>query len=371
MGVINRITNRLNKRLIHHSFLQELKIWKDERKRFLDEAVILFSKNEDKKGSLADYRKALNRHRVTYSEYLYGFEYWKRTEKQRNEFVSCSEMQCIYRKMIPAAVRRAFMNKDAFLERFHEFVYRDWMVVGKSAFDEFQSMVTRYDCIAKPLNGTRGAGIFKIEKKTRNDCIQDLYVDCCEKNILLEQCIHAHPSIEAFHPASLNTIRVVTVSNSDSCRLFGAVLRMGVGNSYIDNTHSGGIYASVDPDTGIVDSDGIDSKGNRYVSHPDSGIVIKGFQVPFWEHVVSTCQKASHVVPDTVFAGWDLCILDDGRVELIEGNHAPDFDGGMQAPHKIGVKQRIQTVVKEMTGIDPLELIPVYSKTFNGYRFFD
>ena len=371
MSVIRKIQRRFDKLFLHNSFVQELKIWKDEKKRFGDEAERFFANNDNNVGSLSDYRRALDKHRVTYSEYMYGFEYWKLSEKQRDEFVSCSEMQCIYRKMIPSEVRYAFMNKDVFLKRFHEYVFRDWIVVRKSSFDEFQSMVTRYDCIAKPLNGTRGAGIFKIEKKHKEDALRDLYQDCCSKGILLEQCVRAHPAIEAFHPASLNTIRVVSVSNSNSCLVFGAVLRMGAHNSFVDNTHSGGIYASINPRTGIVDSDGIDSKGNHYVSHPDSGIVIKGFQIPFWEQVVSACQKASHVIPNTVFAGWDLCVLEDGQIELIEGNHAPDFDGGMQAPHKIGVKDRLRSVVEEMTGIDPVKLIPIYSRTYNGYRFFD
>lgn len=371
MDIIDKINRRLNSLFIHNSFYQELRIWRDEKKRFGDEAEIHFTNHDNSVGSITDYKRALNKHRVTYSEYMYGFEYWRLSEKQRNEFVSCSEMQCIYRKMISPAVRRSFMNKDVFLCLFHDYVFREWIVVRKSSFGEFKSMVTRFDCIAKPLTGTRGAGILKIDKNKEEDNLHDLFQDCCEKNILLEQCVHSHPAIEAFHPASLNTIRVVTVSNNHSCSVFGAVFRMGVGNSFIDNTHSGGIYASINPSTGIVDSEGIDSEGNRYVSHPDSGIVIKGFQIPFWGQVVSACERASHIIPNTVFAGWDLCVLADGRIELIEGNHAPDFDGGMQAPHKIGVKKRVQKVVIEMTGIDPLSLIPIFSRAYNDYRFFD
>jgi hypothetical protein len=66
-----------------------------------------------------------------------------------------------------------------------------------------------------------------------------------------------------------------------------------------------------------------------------------------------------------------VVIFDDGRVGLIEGNHAPDFDGGMQAPKKIGVKQRVKKVVMDLCGIDPLQFISVNSRTMNGYRYFD
>lgn len=51
-----------------------------------------------------------------------------------------------------------------------------------------------------------------------------------------------------------------------------------------------------------------------------------------------------------------------GQVEIIEGNHAPDFDGGMQAPLKIGVKKRLQKTVMDVMGVDPLPLISVWKK---------
>lgn len=363
-----RLINRL---LRHNSFYQELKIWREEKKRFLKDAETILREDAISEQTLIEYKKALRKHRVTFNEYMYSFEFWKLNESQRDEFVSCSEMQCIYRKIITSDIRASFFNKESFLNKFSKFVYRDWLSVKNASYDSFSSMLYQYDCVAKPLNGTRGKGIFLIEKKRSGEDVSEIFHKCQRQNILLEQRIRCHPAIEAFHPGSLNTIRVVTISNSENCCIFGAVLRMGVKGSFIDNTHSGGIFASIDINLGIVDSDGIDSKGNHYVKHPDSGIMIKGFHIPHWDNVISVCKEASHIIPGTVFAGWDLCILEDGRIELIEGNHAPDFDGGMQAPHKIGVKKRMRTEVLKLTGIDPIKLIPVYSKTYNKYRFFN
>ena len=51
-----------------------------------------------------------------------------------------------------------------------------------------------------------------------------------------------------------------------------------------------------------------------------------------------------------------------GQLEIIEGNHAPDFDGGMQAPLKIGVKKRLQKTVMDVMGVDQLLLISVWKK---------
>ena len=189
---------------------------------------------------------------------------------------------------------------------------------------------------------------------------RQLYDRLVENNYLLEQCIVACDELTAFHPASLNTIRVVTISNGGRCEVFGALLRMGAHGSVIDNTHAGGVYAPINVKTGIIEIPAIDAHNNHYDVHPDTGKQIKGFRIPEWKRIVATCKEASRAIPDIHFAGWDLCINRAGQVEIIEGNHAPDFDGGMQAPLKIGVKKRLQKTVMDVLGIDPLPLISVW-----------
>ena len=348
--------------------LKERQVLSSEKKKFLAEAIEKFKDNPGH-GRLNDYIDALNKHRVTYGEYMYKFEYWKLNEAQRDEFISCSEMQCIYRKMVQPEVKTVFWNKILFLKKFSSFAQRQWLEVRKASIDDFTQMVSQFDCIAKPIEGWRGQGIRIIKKTEDNAKIKQLYEECVKDNVLLEERIHACKEIEAMHPSSLNTVRVVTISNPQKCVVFGAILRMGTGDSIIDNTHNGGIFASIDVKTGVIETDGLDSNGNKYIEHPDSHIKIKGFQIPYWDKVVEMCSAASKIMPKTVFAGWDVVIMDGGRVGLIEGNHGPDFDGGMQAPKKIGVKQRVKQTVMDLYGVDPLQFISIYSNTLNGYRY--
>ena len=113
-------------------------------------------------------------------------------------------------------------------------------------------------------------------------------------------------------------------------------------------------------ETGIIEIEAIDAKNNRYPSHPDTGRLIKGFKIPCWEQILETCKAATQTIPNIHFAGWDLCVTKNGQVEIIEGNHAPDFDGGMQSPLKVGVKKKVQQTVMEVMGIDPLKLISIW-----------
>ena len=341
-----------------HRF-HEIRIFWGERYKFLKEARKRFASEKPEHGSYKDYKKAFWKHRVTYSEYMNSYEYWRLNEKERDEFISTSEMQVIYRKLGNQEVREVFHDKVRFLMAFSPFIHRWWATAKSLNLEELRKKTSQFDLIAKPVDGTRGDGIFKIVEKEVDEW-QQLYDRLIKDNCLLEQCITACEELAAFHPASLNTIRVVTISNGNRCEVFGALFRMGAHGSVIDNTHAGGIYAPINVETGTIDIPAIDAHNNHYDSHLDTGKPIKGFHIPEWDLIVATCKEASHVIPNIHFAGWDLCVNQAGQVEIIEGNHAPDFDGGMQAPLKIGVKRKLQQTVIDVMGVDPLPLISVW-----------
>ena len=75
--------------------------------------------------------------------------------------------------------------------------------------------------------------------------------------------------------------------------------------------------------------------------------MIKGFKIPNWDKAKEMCVSASLSLPNIRFAGWDVAIRNDGVLEIIEGNHAPDFDP-MQSPLKIGVRKKVFRTLKEI-----------------------
>ena len=142
---------------------------------------------------------------------------------------------------------------------------------------------------------------------------------------LLEQC----PEMAALHPSSVNTVRALTIRG----KLCSAVLRMGVGGGFVDNGCSGGIFAGLDVDTGIVTTQGADLMEHRFLLHPTTGLTIPGFQVPQWEQVRRTVEEAVTLVPNAIIVGWDVAVTAQGPV-LIEGNAYPSVQimqtAGMQ-----------------------------------------
>lgn len=357
-----RIKEKLKKLYRPYYVYREFVRLKADKKKYWQDAVLSFKVEKPKHGSLSDYKQALAKHRVIYEEYMYAYEYWKIDEKKRNEYISESEMRCIYRKTVKKSVSRIIDNKYQTLLVFGKCVRRRWLYVPNVSFESFCEFVNSTDCMAKPIYGSLGRGIVRIDRNEEKD-LKELYASCRENYMVVEECARSIKELEEFHPQSLNTIRVMTVSKGSECRLLGALFRMGVGNSFVDNASSGGVFASIDLETGELLTDGHDIYGNMYKLHPDTVRPIKGFVIPHWEKVKVFCRELTGIVPELVFAGWDLNVCPDGEIELIEGNSAPNIYV-LQAPLKKGLKPKLRAVGKEILGYDPLKLISIWSKSY-------
>lgn len=319
------------------------------KKRYLAQAKKEIRKDSSF-GSFDDYSQALDKHWVSYHEYSQQYEFFKKTEEERDEFVSLLKMAYFYWRYAPSSEKPLFRNKQEFLSFFKEYIHREWLFSPDVSFEVFERFLSNYDCIVKPSDEKCGHGIFKVYK---GDCMNDrrsLYESCVKNKMLVEECIDQCGEIKAFHPQSLNTIRVVTVSNKEKAEVFGAVIRIGVGDSVVDNARSGGVYAQINVENGIIESDAIDIKGNRFEYHPDSGIVFKGFRIPQWDRILETCCEAAKTTTN-ILTGWDVVINNKGEVEFVEGNNGPGFVI-MQTPLKRGVKKRLFGLIKEYSGIE-------------------
>ena len=319
-------------------------------KAYKIEAIEKFQTERTLNGSLEDYLDAWEKHGVSYSEYMYQYEFWSLTESQRNEYVSRMQMISFYRKYIPYEKKKYFIDKTLFLKTFSSYIHRIWMCGGGK--QDFNRLHIQYNLIAKPIDGNCGQGIFLIPK---GDNTKDWYSIISKNKMLIEQCVEGCDELQIFHPQSLNTIRVVTVVQDGVAKVFHSFFRVGSGKSLVDNAHAGGMFAQVNIKTGVLESEAIDINGNRYEQHPDSNITFIGYQIPKWKEIVATCEAVAMSIKGVFIVGWDVTILKDGTIELIEGNHGPDFDV-MQSPLKIGIKKSIFDAIKSYYGDINLEL---------------
>lgn len=330
------------------------KLYAETQVRSIKKTLLAKAKKEFEKGSslgtFDDYKEALEKHWVSYREYAYQYEFYKKNEAEREEYISRLKMAYFYWRYTPGTAKSVFRNKTKFLTTFKKYIHRQWIYTPESTFEDFVQMVSKYDCIIKPCDGKLGKGIFKTYKDAKRQDDRKLYESCVKDRMLVEQCIEACDELKAFHPQSLNTIRVVTISNKEKACVFSGVFRTGVGESVVDNSHKGGVSAQINVENGIVETDGANTSGQRFECHPDSGIPIKGFRIPKWNTIVETCCEAAKMTENPI-TGWDVVVNSKGEVEFIEGNYGPDMDM-MQTRYKRGAKKKLYSLIKEYCGIE-------------------
>lgn len=146
-----------------------------------------------------------------------------------------------------------------------------------------------------------------------------------------------------WNDSCINTVRLPCFYSNGKFHVLNPFLRTGRKGAVVDNAGAGGIFACLDEETGVVVTDGINESNRFYKSHPDSGIVYKGWQVPKWDELLNLAEQIfKECLPEHKYIGFDFALTDTGWV-LIEGNWG-QFVG--QYASRKGVKQQFIKYLK-------------------------
>lgn len=177
--------------------------------------------------------------------------------------------------------------------------------------------------IAKPRMASSGIGVQKVDC-SRWDSIRSLFVYFCHENDglwLFEELIEQDPQMAAWHPSSVNTIRIPSIMTKKGPVVILPLFRTGINGNLVDNCHNnGGLMSVPDAKTGVIISDGYDIYTNAIKAHPNSGIIFKGYQIPKWQELIDTAAAVHRSLPSKhKYVGFDFALTKDGWV-LVEGN---------------------------------------------------
>ena len=112
---------------------------------------------------------------------------------------------------------------------------------------------------------------------------------------------------------------------NDTVKVVAAYQRIGNHGYIVDNYNGGGMVVPINEKTGVIEYPAVDKLKNVYYEHPMTHTKIVGFKVPKYKEAVETALKASKVVKEVRYVGWDIAITDKGPV-IIEGNEYPGHD---------------------------------------------
>lgn len=190
-------------------------------------------------------------------------------------------------------------------------------------------MQSDIDGFCKPRYGLQGKDtfalsirhgtIFKNDEPVALKTMQKLFAS--GDWILQERIPNQHPRLNELYPHAINTIRLVTVISDEGIETLGAVLRVGVDDSRVDNWSAGGIMIPIDLENECLTRFGFYKPeiGIKTDRHPNTQFVFSNFHVPYLSDAVETAIYLHRLMKGIHSIGWDIAITDSGPV-FIEGN---------------------------------------------------
>ncbi len=260
------------------------------------------------------------RYGVNPKEY-YWFHFDGKTDAQKKTFFNKKMFNRLIKRNNDPAFVQILNDKYIFSKTYAEFTCRKCIRTGRNmdlgALKDFLQDTERF--VYKPVDGSGGSG---IQAMTKHDYPS---VDALAERLqampdgVLEQWIRQHPEMTKPYPHAVNCIRIASLMRDGRCNILGATLTFGRDGIQVSNAFLGSVFALVDVKTGRVISDFCTYHDEKLAAHPDTGVVARGFQIPYWPELLEMISRAAAIVPQVGYVGWDVAIGEDGPV-LIEGN---------------------------------------------------
>lgn len=249
------------------------------------------------------------------------------TEKQK-EFITFELWRKLYLRYCDYSKNWSyFKKKNLFNETFSDYLGRKWASTDNLSRDAFDNVTSGEDEIVyKPNDMACGIGVsvFPVGS-TQDEKNKQFEKIRCLPSGMIESMLTQHPDMKKINPDCVSTIRVQAMREGDHLNILNAILRTAaVPGQRADNYTQGGAAAAIDTKTGKVLTDGVTKKGERLEYHPLSGVRFKDISIPYWDKVIETVTKASTVVSNMPYIGWDVVVGKNGNIQLIEGNHDAD-----------------------------------------------
>lgn len=217
------------------------------------------------------------------------------------------------------------------------------------SFDDL-AQLERQTLFCKEMAGECGAGIFKLKieggKFYRNGVAissTELEKLISDSDYIFQELVVQHSRMSELYPNSVNTMRLVTVRSlkDGEIHLMPSILRIGANGSFVDNTSQGGIAVGFDLETGRLHQYGFHKPqfGLRTEKHPDSGICLADFYIPFIKEAEEKAIYFHSMLKDIHSIGWDIAIGVDGPI-FIEGNDNWEINGPQVGNH--GLKKEFE-----------------------------
>lgn len=305
-------------------------------------------------------------YRSIYDYWVYGcridewfhYRFFEKKHQQKSEYITCRSKFMYIKQMNDYQCRNLLDDKFLTYHILKPYFERDIIKLESvNDYDLFVDFVSKHNSfVVKPINSTYGSGVYKLCLQA-NDDTRSVFLNLLKdkkengeflsesRAVVLEEIIIQGNDLEKMHPGSVNCVRINTLLVNGEVKIFKPFLKIGVGSQFVTSGASGSLLAGIDPSTGVIITNGFSEIERRtYATHPDTGVLIKGFQIPQWEELLALSEKIAKEMKNVRFIGWDMAFTPKGWC-ILEGNFAGDFIG-MQLPYSCGCKSEFENMIE-------------------------
>lgn len=186
-------------------------------------------------------------------------------------------------------------------------------------YDFFNKILQeKKELIVKPVSGAGGVGVYYLRKTQKgfevnfeSELTQKFLKNIQNGKWIVTEFVKQAEYSRNIFPASVNTIRIITLSYKKNLDIVYAVHRFGVlEENPTDNWSKGGISAKIDLDTGVITNSVYNNYGDKISKHPITDKNISGVHIPHWsdirKHILAVHNKHKYIP----MIAWDIAITD-------------------------------------------------------------
>lgn len=226
------------------------------------------------------------------------------------------ENKCYYKQMFPNA-----RQPETFCYRINGFWYTGEM--ERVSYEELLERVASLDevVIKKATATSGGRGVSFANRMSEGGIVKafDEAVFPIQGDIVVQMPIKQHAVLNSICSSSVNSIRMLSLLRQEGVKICSISLRMGIGNSRVDNVSSGGFSCGMDME-GRLKAVGHTKKGESLWKHPTSGVEFSTITIPGIDKAIDMVKEMHPRIPHFRLVSWDLSIGEDGEPILIEAN---------------------------------------------------
>lgn len=291
------------------------------------------------------------------SEEFY-YDFLSKTYEEKNKFLTMRSRSLYTNYLNDKEDAHLLDNKYEAYQFLKPFYKRDVIEIkDDNDYQVFLDFISKHPkFIVKPSAAALSVGVHKVDisdystpKEAFSQLLQEGII--CEKkynfcklsSMVLEELMIQDPKIGILHPASINSIRCNTIRINNDIHFFYPCIKIGINNNFITSGALGCIIATIDPKTGIVNTEGRTETLHSYQYHPNTNIKIKDFKIPDWNQMLDIAKQAAEKFDRINFIGWDMVYTTKGWC-IMEGNFAGEFVSG-QMPSQRGLKEEFEQLI--------------------------